>query len=827
MFHECLQCCNVCAFSKNQIERPWYRRNDTEERNEKARRAYQALMTVTLRKPDSKAYHKFSEEVKRRARKLYGDHIYGKEEVNSFVGAFHDAVILYALALNETLADGFNASNGKEITKRMWNRTFEGITGTVSIDANGDRNADYSLLDMNPENSKFEVVANYYGNRKIYEPVPNKRIHWAGGRQTPPPDTPQCGFDGSGCPPDEPFPEYGIVIIILGSLLLIVSTSAFFVYRHYKLEAELAEMNWRVRWDDIMFGTLEKRKLERSGSRTSLTKRMSYQSNISGDTIAVHLSDLGNKQVYIKTGYYKATLVAIKKITKTNINITKPLLMEFKRVRDLQNDHIVRFIGACIDPPNQCILMEYCQKGSLQDVLENEQIKLDSMFKFSLMQDIVRGMAYIHASEIRSHGNLKSSNCVVDSRFVLKITDFGLHCLRGMEHCCEEDTYAYYRAKLWTAPELLRLHNPPPGGTPKGDVYSFAIICQEIISRNGVFYVENMDLSPQEIYRKIKNGQRPYFRPTLNVSNEDDCCNDELASMIKKCWSEDPAERPDVHAMKSIIRKVNKASDSGNLLDNLLSRMEQYANNLESLVEERTADYLEQKKRAEDLLYLMLPKSVAMQLMRGESVTAEKFESVTIYFSDICGFTALSAQSTPMEVIDLLNDLYTTFDSIIDTYDVYKVETIGDAYMVVSGLPGRNGILHAQEIARMAIALLNAVRSFKIRHKPNYRLRLRIGIHSGNVCAGVVGLKMPRYCLFGDTVNTASRMESNGEPLKIHVSPWTKELLDKFGTFKLTLRGKVEMKGKGELVTYWLDGETNPEHPDFAPKECYSNCIDK
>ena len=85
MFHECLQCCNVCAFSKNQIERPWYRRNDTEERNEKARRAYQALMTVTLRKPDSKAYHKFSEEVKRRARKLYGDHIYGKEEVGARV----------------------------------------------------------------------------------------------------------------------------------------------------------------------------------------------------------------------------------------------------------------------------------------------------------------------------------------------------------------------------------------------------------------------------------------------------------------------------------------------------------------------------------------------------------------------------------------------------------------------------------------------------------------------------------------------------------------------------------------------------------------------
>uniref|UniRef100_A0A670ZCY8 guanylate cyclase n=2 Tax=Pseudonaja textilis TaxID=8673 RepID=A0A670ZCY8_PSETE len=118
---------------------------------------------------------------------------------------------------------------------------------------------------------------------------------------------------------------------------------------------------------------------------------------------------------------------------------------------------------------------------------------------------------------------------------------------------------------------------------------------------------------------------------------------------------------------------VDGRESNCNLLDTLLSRMEQYANNLEELVEERTQAYLEEKRKAEALLYQILPHSVAEQLKRGETVQAEAFDSVTIYFSDIVGFTALSAESTPMQVVALLNDLYTCFDAIIDNFDVYKV----------------------------------------------------------------------------------------------------------------------------------------------------------
>lgn len=197
-------------------------------------------------------------------------------------------------------------------------------------------------------------------------------------------------------------------------------------------------------------------------------------------------------------------------------------------------------------------------------------------------------------------------------------------------------------------------------------------------------------------------------------------------------------------------------------------------------------------------------RPVAKRLTRGDGVEPESFDLVTIYFSDIVGFTAMSAESTPLQVVNFLNDLYTVFDQIIKGYDVYKVETIGDAYMVVSGLPIRNGDKHAGEIASMALDLLSAVKMHTIAHRPNETLRLRIGIHTGPVVAGVVGLTMPRYCLFGDAVNTASRMESNGEALKIHISAQCKEALDKLSGYVVEDRGLVLMKGKGQVRRFIL-----------------------
>ncbi|KAF3822884.1 hypothetical protein GH733_010320 [Mirounga leonina] len=731
--------------------RPW-ERGDGQDIS--AHQAFQAAKIITYKEPDNPEYLEFLQQLKHLAHEQFN---FTMEDglVNTIPASFHDGLLLYVQAVTETLARGGTVTDGEAITQRMWNRSFQGVTGYLKMDSNGDRETDFSLWDMHPETGTFRVVLNYNGTSQELVAMPGCKLNWPLGY--PPPDIPKCGFDNEDPACNQDHFSSLEVLALVGSLsLLSILTASFFICRKMQLEKELASELWRVRWEDVQPSSLE-RHLRSAGSRLTLSGRGSNYGSL--------LTTEGQFQVFAKTAYYKGNLVAVKRVNRKRIELTRKVLFELKH----------------------------------QDILENESITLDWMFRYSLTNDIVKGMLFLHNGAICSHGNLKSSNCVVDGRFVLKITDFGLESFRDPE---PEQGHTLYAKKLWTAPELLRMASPPARGSQAGDVYSFGIILQEIALRRGVFHVEGLDLSPKEIVERVTRGAQPPFRPSLALQSH----LEELGQLMQRCWAEEPQERPPFQQIRLMLRKFNRESSS-NILDNLLSRMEQYANNLEGLVEERTQAYLEERRKAEALLYQILPHSVAEQLKRGETVQAEAFDSVTIYFSDIVGFTALSAESTPMQVVTLLNDLYTCFDAVIDNFDVYKVETIGDAYMVVSGLPVRNGLLHAREVARMALALLDAVRSFRIRHRPQEELRLRIGIHTGPVCAGVVGLKMPRYCLFGDTVNTASRMESNGEALKIHLSSETKAVLEEFGGFELELRGDVEMKGKGKVRTYWLLGE--------------------
>uniref|UniRef100_A0A4W5RM94 Guanylate cyclase n=1 Tax=Hucho hucho TaxID=62062 RepID=A0A4W5RM94_9TELE len=482
----------------------------------------------------------------------------------------------------------------------------------------------------------------------------------------------------------------------------------------------------------------------------------------------------------------------------------------FTKLRDMRHENLNLFLGLFLDSGIFGIVTEHCTRGSLEDLLNNEEMRLDWMFKSSLLMDLVRGMKYLHNRDV-IHGRLKSRNCVVDGRFVLKVTEYGFNEMLSTQSINFDEGRP--EDQLWVAPELLRNSKLMKRGTFHGDVYSFAIIMQEVIARCAPFCM--LDMPPKEILSKLKSPP-PLCRPTVSA----DEAPLEVIQVMKQAWSEEPDKRP---TFEEIFKQSITKGKKTNIIDSMLRMLEQYSTNLEDLIRERTEELEVERKKTDQLLAQMLPRSVCLALKTGKPVKPEHFSEVTLYFSDIVGFTTISALSEPIEVVDLLNDLYTLFDAIIGQHDVYKVETIGDAYMVASGVPNRNGRRHAAEMSNMSLDILHCIGTFKMRHMPDVKVKIRIGLHSGPVVAGVVGLTMPRYCLFGDTVNTASRMESTGLPYRIHVNQSTVDILHelKMG-YKIDTRGMTELKGKGVENTFWLVGRAGfdkilPRPPDLTP----------
>lgn len=222
---------------------------------------------------------------------------------------------------------------------------------------------------------------------------------------------------------------------------------------------------------------------------------------------------------------------------------------------------------------------------------------------------------------------------------------------------------------------------------------------------------------------------------------------------------------------------------------------------LEGIINERTEELLKQKEKSEELLSNLLPKDTADELKLTGKASTHKYNLVTVLFSDIEGFTKIAEQMNPEVLVDELDKFFFKFDSVVDKYNIEKIKTIGDAYMCAGGIPDKNRTNPVEVI----LAALEITHYMKQLQQTNSSVwDLRIGIHTGPVIAGVVGQKKLSYDIWGDTVNTASRMESSGEPGKINISGSTYEMVHDF--FACEYRGKMPVKYKGNIDMHFVNG---------------------
>lgn len=240
---------------------------------------------------------------------------------------------------------------------------------------------------------------------------------------------------------------------------------------------------------------------------------------------------------------------------------------------------------------------------------------------------------------------------------------------------------------------------------------------------------------------------------------------------------------------------------SGIYLKQYLGDVSSVNRELEHRIDVRTRELEEERDRSEELLLSILPSPIARRLEDGEELIADYFGEATVLFADIVGFTQLSSRLKPSKVVDVLNRLFGEFDAIADQHQVEKIKTIGDSYMAVGGVPLPQSD-HADRVASVALEMMPAIE--QLGRTLDLPLSARIGLHTGEVVAGVIGRRKFIYDLWGDTVNTASRMESLGVTGRIQCSDQVRTVLD--NSFEFEPRGDIEVKGKGTMPTFFLTG---------------------
>uniref|UniRef100_A0A0N5BNP6 Guanylate cyclase n=1 Tax=Strongyloides papillosus TaxID=174720 RepID=A0A0N5BNP6_STREA len=587
-----------------------------------------------------------------------------------------------------------------------------------------------------------------------------------------------------------------IIICVVAAVAFLVIVSLIYMVRRQR-HLNVYRMNWKI--PKNQFKVIE--------------NKVSNSKNKQGNTTETLSSKRRYIHAYAIVETTKAEFLQLRQLKK--IVWSKPEIKFITELKKMSHDNLTNFLGVNYnDSEKFYVLSTLTDRASLEDLVDDPEFTLDMTFKSAFIRDILKGLQYLHKSYVGYHGLLNIQTCLIDANWVLKLSNFGITNI----------LHNLIRDEVLKNIELINLHfyqtiSPEnlqgcnfginyPMGTPTGDIYSFGIILFRLTYRYGPF--DGVNMVPKDILKGIVNNTiQPVYEETLEENS--------LLDLMKNCLKYNPLERPTLKVLESSIRTILHSTRS-NLVDQMININEKYAQNLERVVAERTNLLIEAQQQTDRLLSEMLPPSIAETLKNGGTVEPKLYESATVCFVQIWEFAKFMEENSPPEVVQFLNDVFNMFDEVISSHDCYKVETIGDTYMVVSGVPKENEGKHVFVIAEVALSLRSHSLHFKVPVKPDWKLTIRIGFHCGPIAAGIIGLKAPRYCLFGDTVNFSSRMESNCPPNQIQVSEPTALKLMENPEYRLIKRGIVKVKGKGDVNTYWLNEHFHHGEPPPDPK---------
>ncbi|XP_055345558.1 atrial natriuretic peptide receptor 1-like [Paramacrobiotus metropolitanus] len=736
-----------------------------DENDEVARNAFRSLL-VASPLPDTinpENIRNFSARIRQISMQNYNYTYTADEEPNYVVKSMYISYWMLAQVISDVLStdDPIDLSNGAALSEQFHDRTFDMSIGKAYIDDKGQRTDAVAIFHFDASTNTFTPVIKQDDVFFILYSVRN--FTWPNGKW-PPLNTPLCGYSQLEGPCRIQASSTMLSGVVCGSVAVVVLVVLVVIgLRVMHHRARLSNRWWEL--DRCQFSVL-------SGRSVSVIAPQFFRN----DPIPLEFSPKSGAALYRFHPVFLSRLPAVDcAVTNRHAH------MLFDQLSSIQHSNINSMVGILYTASETAFSTWYvdplCPRLDLETVLADASSNmLDLEFRHGITRDILSGLQCVFTSSVKYCGYLKPTTCLIDSRFSVKLSKIGYdRLLRSLS--TSEKKWPFNDLNT-VAPE----HRSTLSGSPAGDLYSLGTVLEMVYSDSG-----------------LKN---PLKRKKSVISHIET-----FLHTISACRDVSPDQRPHLSTLISQQRKTAHFADNS-FLESVMRRMEAYAETLESSVAQRTKQLLHEQRKCDELLAEMLPSSIVIILRQGQIVEAEVFDVVSVLFSDIVGFSEMVAHSKPVNVVEFLNSSHGLFDRVLTQFDAYKVETINDCYLVASGvLPIRNGSRHALNVCKVALKFVNSFDEYF----PATSMSVKIGVHTGPCVAAVAGTKRPRYCLFGDTINTASRMESHGKAGKIHASQATADYVATLGDAAVTVcpRGAIQIKGKGIMHTYWIVATAN------------------
>ncbi|KAL5251741.1 hypothetical protein ACHWQZ_G014786 [Mnemiopsis leidyi] len=466
------------------------------------------------------------------------------------------------------------------------------------------------------------------------------------------------------------------------------------------------------------------------------------------------------------------------------------LRVEMKQLLDLRQKNVTKLCGVVynIDRNSFYLLSQHCKRGSLQDLLEEREFTLDAEVKLSFICDIIKGMSYLH-SEIGSHGYLKSSNVLLTGCFTVKISDFGT--LSRVSDADKIDRLSEVSADLhllWTAPEILRLAPADRSifGSKEGDVYSFGVICHEILECSGPFNThDHQGRDPQDVISLVKEHplQRPY-RPAYSVNPARSHKESVALDLSVQCWSENSADRPTFrHLHRHSFPKITSLRKS--VIEHILETVKKYSKKKEKQLHKLESELRKVRAERSSIQRYHVPWEVLENVISGGQPGFENLPDSSILSLQITGAEELLKTISHTRVWNALQQIREEIFSLVRYHPgLYCTVATESVYVILANGTNQSRINIAATLHKLFRELVNFVRDMDI---PASSLRVRAGMDSGEVYTGLVTSQVLFYQLFGPVCTISHLLRDNALPGSLLVSENTKTLIkSKANKFKET-----------------------------------------